>query len=127
MKTLARLVPVAVFAAVAALGLTACSGSAGGQEVIAPVIVDVATLNGSSVEVPLNSSVDITGDDKTYTDWSADIADESVVEFVPGKDDGSAQFNPGLTPKAEGSTDVTLTNSTSHKTVEFTVTVTPKR
>ena len=60
----------------------------------------------------------------TSPTWSAEIADPSVVSFTPGRDDGSATFNPGLTGLAEGSSEVTLTNSASGDTVALTVDVT---
>jgi len=90
------------------------------------VIVDLGDVDGTTVEVPEGGSVDLTGDDETYTDWTADIADPAVVEFVPGRDDGSAQFNPGLTAKSVGTTEVTLDNSESGDSVTFTVDVVPK-
>ena len=78
-----------------------------------------------TVEVPEGGSVDLTGDDETFTEWTADIADPEVVEFVPGREDGSAQFNPGLTAESVGSTEVTLENGESGDTVTFTVDVVP--
>ena len=74
------------------------------------MIVDLGDVEGTTVEVPEGGTIDLTGDDETYTAWTADIADPAVVEFVPGRDDGSAQFNPGLTAKSEGETEVTLDN-----------------
>jgi hypothetical protein len=93
--------------------------------VLPPIIVELADAEGTTVEVPLDNVVDlVTGDDEDVTAWTAKVSDESVVEFVPGKDDGSAQFNPGLTPLAEGTSDVVLSNSETDSTVSFTVTVT---
>ena len=130
---------LAAFAIVgaAALGLSACSSSnssdsgsspsssSESNSVLPPIIVELADADGTTVEVPLDNVVDlVTGDDENVTDWTAKISDESVVEFVPGKDDGSAQFNPGLKPLAEGTTDVVLSNSETDSTVSFTVTVT---
>jgi hypothetical protein len=130
---------LAAFAIVgaAALGLSACSSSTGGDSgssststpdsssALPPIIVELADAEGTTVEVPLDNVVDlVTGDDENVTAWTAKISDESVVEFVPGKDDGSAQFNPGLTPLAEGTSDVVLSNSETDSTVSFTVTVT---
>jgi hypothetical protein len=115
---------VAACALVAAsLALSGCSS--GGSSALPPVIVELDTLDGTTVEVTEGGSVDLTGDDETYTAWTADIADADVVEFVPGRDDGSAQFNPGLTATSAGETEVTLENSESGDTVTFTVQVTP--
>ncbi|WP_022887514.1 hypothetical protein [Glaciibacter superstes] len=118
-------------AAAALLSISACSsdssGSSSSAEALPPVIVEIDSLDGTTVEVPMGGAIDITGDDETFTDWSADISDPAIAEFTPGKDDGSAQFNPGITPLKEGTTDVTMSNSTTDDTVDFTVTVTPKK
>ncbi|MFE6253898.1 hypothetical protein [Agromyces sp. NPDC057865] len=123
-------VAVMLGVALGGFGLTGCTasgGSSGGDSsALPPVIVDLGDVDGTTVEVPEGGSVDLTGDDETYTDWTADIADPSVVEFVPGRDDGSAQFNPGLTAKSVGTTEVTLDNSESGDSVTFTVDVVPK-
>jgi hypothetical protein len=114
---------------VGGLALAGCSSSAGsdgGSSALPPVIVQLDEVDGTTVQVDEGGSIDLTGDDDTYTDWSAEIADPSVVEFVPGRDDGSAQFNPGLTAKSVGKTEVTLDNSSSGDTVTFTVEVVAK-
>lgn len=120
-----------LFAVGGMLGLSACSaggGSGGSPEssALPPVIVDLHDVDGTTVEVPEGGSIDLTGDDETFTEWTADIADPEVVEFVPGRDDGSAQFNPGLTATSVGTTEVTLDNSESGDSVTFTVDVVPK-
>lgn len=116
-----------LLAAAVGLGLTACSaGGSSGSSALPPVIVELDDVDGTTVEVTEGGSIDLTGDDETFTDWTADIADPEVVEFVPGSDDGSAQFNPGLTAKSVGTTEVTLDNSESGDSVTFTVDVVPK-
>ncbi|QEO14369.1 hypothetical protein FLP10_08015 [Agromyces intestinalis] len=121
----------AVFAAVGlgvGLALTGCSS--GGDEpsdtsenVLPPVMVQLDEVDGTTVEVPLDNVIVLQGDDETFTAWEADIADPSIAEFTPGKDDGSATFDPGITPRKVGSTEVTLDNSESGDTVSFTVEV----
>jgi hypothetical protein len=91
--------------------------------VLPPVVVDINTVDGTTVDVPAGGNVDLTGDKTTYTDWTAEIADPSVVAFTPGRNSGSASFNPGLHAEAPGTTEVTLTNSSSSKSVTFTVVV----
>ena len=118
-----------LMAAICTLGLAGCSAggdSSGGTSALPPVIVDLDEVDGTTVQVDEGGSIDLTGDDETYTEWSADIADPSVVEFEPGRDDGDAQFNPGLTAKAVGETEVTLDNASSGDTVTFTVEVVSK-
>jgi hypothetical protein len=110
------------------LGLAGCSagGSSADASALPPVIVSLDDVDGTTVEVAEGGSVDLTGDDETYMDWTADIADPEVVEFVPGRDDESARYNPGLTAESVGTTEVTLENSSSGDSVTFTVEVVPK-
>lgn len=118
-----------ILVAVGGLALAGCSsgGSPPGESsALPPVIVDLDEVDGTTVQVDEGGSIDLTGDDETFTEWSADIADPSIVEFVPGSDDGDAQFNPGLTAKSVGETEVTLDNASSGDTVTFTVEVVPK-
>lgn len=141
--SIARRGPQALaFAATAAfavvVSLAACGGTSGsatdpsstapsstaGAGQLPPVIVDLGEVDGTTVEVALGDSIDLVGDDEHYTTWTAEIADPAIVEFVPGRDDGSAQFNPGLTATAVGETEVTLSNSESGDEVAFTVVVT---
>lgn len=117
---------LALAGCVASSGTTASSASPSSDEVVAPVIVDLNDVDGTTVEVAVGNTVDLTGDDETYTEWMAEIGDEGVVEFIAGRDDGSAQFNPGLDALAPGETDVTLDNAETGKTVTFTVEVTGK-
>lgn len=96
----------------------------GGSSALPPIIADLSSIDSTTVEVPVGSTVDLTGGGDAVTDWTAEIADEAVASFVPGRDDGSATFNPGLDALAAGSTEVTMTNSSSGDTVTFTVNVT---
>ena len=137
--------PTAVLAGVlvasAGLGLAGCS-SAGrtaattppapssaspspSAQQLPPIMADLKTVDGTTVSVPLDNVIVLTGDTETYKSWTAKIEDPTVVSFTPGKDDGSAQFNPGLSPITTGTTTVTLDNSASGAHVTFTVTVTP--
>jgi hypothetical protein len=110
------------------LGLTGCSSAdTGGSSALPPVIVELDNIDGTTVEVPEGGSIDLTGDDETAIQWTADIDDPEVVEFVPGRDDGSAQFNPGLTATSVGQTEVTLENGETGDTVTFTVEVVPRQ
>jgi hypothetical protein len=114
--------------AIGVLALAGCasSGSSGDASALPPVIVDLAEVDGTTVEVTEGGTIDLTGDDETYAAWTADIDDPEVLGFVPGRDDGSAQFNPGLTATSVGETDVTLDNGETGDSVTFTVDVVPK-
>lgn len=117
------MLPLLLAVAAGALALAGCS--AGTDTLPAPVVVEIADIDGETIEVVDGNVIDLTGDDETYADWDADIEDPTIVEFTPGGDDGSAQFNPGLTALAVGSTAVTLENSETGETVAFTVEVVP--
>lgn len=138
-RSMAVLVAVAALAT-GALALTACSGGTApvssstsspsapsGAGALPPIVAGLGTVDGTTVQVPVGGTVDLTGDDKDFTHWTADIADPTIARFVPGKDDGSAQFNPGLDALAEGTTKVTMDNSASGAHVAFTVEVTAKK
>ncbi|MFM8528787.1 MAG: hypothetical protein ACKOD2_03760 [Ilumatobacteraceae bacterium] len=129
------LAPLVVLAGLAGLA-TGCSGdadkpeattttaevttTAGGSQVVAPIMVDLASAGGTTVTVPLGNVVILNSE--TPTAWTATIADPSIASFTAGGSDGSATFNPGLTPLGAGTTEVTVTDGTS--TVTFTLTVT---
>ena len=93
--------------------------------VVAPVVLRIADLDGSTVKVGLNQVVDLDTGSLPVTSYSATVADTTVATFTPGHKDGGAQFNPGLTPHKVGTTEVTLSNSNGGiQNVEFTLTVT---
>jgi hypothetical protein len=96
------------------------SSSGGGSQALPPVMVPTDGLDGSTVQVPLSNTLVIQAAEPTA--WTGTVADAGIAEFVPGSDDGSAVFNPGVRPKAVGSTQVTITDGTT--TITFTVEVT---
>ena len=103
---------------------TTTAAASGGSSVLPPIIADLNTIDGTTVDVKAGGSIDLTGDDTTYSDWTGEISDPKVAVFVPGKDEGGASFNPGVKALAPGEAEVKMTNSTSNKTVTFTVKVT---
>jgi len=107
-----------------ALSFIGCASSDGTGDALPPVIVDIDEIDGTTITVAEGNAIDLTGDDESYLDWTAEIADSTIVEFTPGKDDGSAQFNPGLSALKAGETEVTLDNSSSSESTTFTVKVT---
>ncbi|MBX3100586.1 MAG: hypothetical protein KF761_13540 [Salinibacterium sp.] len=120
---ISRLFATAAAASVLLIGLAGCGASG---PVVAPIVVSVGDLQGTTVEVPLNSTLVINTGDLAVDSYTAVIADTSVAEFVQGKVDGGATFNPGLTPRAVGATKVTLSNEAGGiQDVNFTMKVTP--
>lgn len=124
------LLPIAVLAGVATFGLTACSDDAKSTDttvapsdtaqLVGPVMADITSVDGTTVEVALGRVLVINAD--APTTWTAEVADPSVLTFDAGTSEGGAEFNPGFTPVKAGTTEVTMTDGTT--TVTFTVTVT---
>ncbi len=130
-KNLIRVGAVAAIAFAAVGGLTACSNaapapteSAVGSNVVSPIQIPVAEANGKTYDIPMNSMGYLNVAEATEGDWTASFSKSGVVEFTEGGTDGDATFVPGLTPVAEGTTEVTLTDSVTGETVTFTVNVT---
>jgi len=131
LTTIVRAAGLALVAGVA-LTASACTTPAADTEtsenaqVIAPIIIDAADLNGQTIEVGIDNvmvinTVDVTG-------WTAEFSDPSIAEFVPGSIEGDSSDplieNPGIAPLAIGETTVTMT-STDGVTATFTLIVTP--
>jgi len=110
-------------ALIVAASLTGCS-SASPSNVVAPITKSTDELQGSTVELPLNTVLNITTGSLAVDSYSATIADPSIASFVQGHTDGSATFNPGITPLKIGETTVTLKNSQGGiQDVKFTLDV----
>lgn len=118
--------PVALAAAALVLvGCSSGSSSGDGTQVIAPVVMDVNDLEGETVDLVVGQALDITTGSLAVDSYSGEVADTAVAEFVPGREDGSATYNPGVTAVGPGTTQVTLSNSDGGiQDVVFTVDVT---
>ena len=130
-KNLIRVGAVAAIAFAAVGGLAACSNaapapteSAVGSNVVSPIQIPVAEANGKTYDIPMNSTGYLNVAEDTEGDWTASFSKSGIVEFTEGGTDGDATFVPGLTPVAEGTTEVPLTDSVSGESVTFTVNVT---
>ena len=99
-----RLLAIAVLAG--ALALSACSG----QSVMAPIVKNVGDLQGDTIDLRVGQVLDIDTGDLDVDSYTATVSDTSIAEFVQGRDDGSAVFNPGITALAPGTTQVVLSN-----------------
>lgn len=104
------------------LALAGCSAQ---HPITAPVTVDVGTLQGTTVKVPLDSVLNINTGDLAVTSYSGTVSQPSIAEFVKGRKDQDTVFNPGLKPLSVGETKVTLSNSDGGiQDVTFTLDVT---
>ncbi len=97
------------------LGLTACaqsgsSPSGDSTDVIAPVTKDANDLQGATVELVVGQVLNINTGDLAVDSYTGTVADAKVAEFVPGHEDSSASFNPGVKALAAGSTEVEMVN-----------------
>lgn len=99
-------------AALLGMSLSACGArdaesATGSPQALPPVIAEVQELDGSTFEINPAQPLVVNAPDPTK--WTGEASDDSVAEFVPGEDDGSALFNPGFKAKGSGSTDATMT------------------
>ena len=118
-----RLLVIAALAASVA-GLTGCASTGGDAELPAPIIVTPQEAKGTTVEVQSDTTLVIKVDGDV-TAWTGESSDPHVVEFVPGKVEGGATFNPGFEPHGEGTSEVSITDGATGDTYDFTVTVAP--
>lgn len=95
-------------------GITACTSNGGsdgsgsdGGNVLPPQIVEVSDLDNGSFTITEEQPLVVNADDPT--EWTGDAMDKEVAEFVAGRDDGSAVFNPGFTAVGPGTTDASMT------------------
>lgn len=113
-------VGAAAVALASALALAGCATT----PVVAPVTVSANDLQGDTVKVALNQVLNITTGDLAVDSYTAEIADPSIAEFVQGRVEGSATFNPGFQPLKVGSTEVTMTNEQGGiQPLQFTIEV----
>lgn len=122
-------------AAVLAVTLAACSGGSStseseepiGGDIIAPVTMEANDLQGAEVDLVVGQVLNINTGDLAVDSYTGEVADPAVAEFTPGGSSGGAEFNPGVTALAPGSTEVTMTNAQGGiQPLEFTVVVSEK-
>jgi len=114
-----RMLAVALVAA-ATLALAACAPG----NVIAPVTMSANDLQGETVDLKVGQVLNINTGDLAVDSYEAEVSEPSVAEFVQGREDGDAIYNPGFTAKAEGTADVTMTNEQGGiQPLEFTIVV----
>ncbi|MDR6198646.1 hypothetical protein QE374_000555 [Microbacterium sp. SORGH_AS428] len=98
-----------------------------GGDIVAPVTMSAGELQGESVDLVVGQTLNIDTGDLAVDSYTGAVADGDVAEFVAGKDDGSATFNPGVRALAAGTTSVTMTNKDGGiQPLEFTVVVTAR-
>lgn len=87
--------------------------------------MDAGDLQGATVELVVGQVLNINTGDLAVDSYSGEVADPSVAEFVAGREDGGATYNPGVKALAVGSTEVVMSNSDGGiQDLTFTVDVT---
>ena len=109
-----------------AVALSACGAGSGEAtktgDVIAPITMNANDLQGADVDLVVGQVLNINTGDLAVESYTGEVSDPAVAEFVPGRTDGSAEFNPGVTALAEGTAEVTLVNAQGGiQPLEFTV------
>jgi hypothetical protein len=98
-----------------------------GGDIVAPVTMSAGDLQGASIDLVVGQTLNIDTGDLAVDSYTGTVADRAVAEFVAGRDDGSATFNPGVLAQAAGTTSVTMTNKDGGiQPLEFTVVVTAR-
>lgn len=115
--------PAAAVALSAALALGGCADNDQHTQLKAPELVTTDNLDGASVEVSSNRPLVIPVEDDHPERWTqGSVEDESVARFVPGKDSGPSDSNPGFEAVGKGTTSATLTDPDSGEVYTFTIT-----
>jgi len=128
-------------AAVLSVTLAGCAGSSDtapapdpsgneepiGGDIVAPISIDANDLQGATVDLIVGQALNINTGDLAVDSYTGEVADPSVAEFTAGKIDETAEFNPGVTALAVGTTEVTMTNEQGGiQPLQFTVVVSEK-
>jgi hypothetical protein len=103
----------------AATPTSTSSASPTGAQVIAPVFVAPGQTQAT---VTLGNVVVFNVEDPTKVMIATD--NPEILAVTPGRDDGSAVFNPGAEPLAPGTATVTLTNMDTGAVQTVSITVT---
>jgi hypothetical protein len=88
----------------------------------APIAIEVASIAGTRVDIPLGNSAYIVVADGSEADYQARITGTSV-SFTPGSVTDDLVMRPGLTTHTRGDSTVALTNTHDGTVTQFTVRV----
>lgn len=98
-----------------------------GGDVVAPVTMNVNQLQGATVSLVVGQVLNIDTGSLPLDSYQGEVANTSVASYINGYSNGGAQFSPGVTAVAPGTTAVTMTNSQGGiQPLTFTVVVTPR-
>jgi hypothetical protein len=115
-----RILSAASVFSVLAVCLAGCSST----PAVEPVTIAAQSLQGQTVELPLDSTLNITTGKASVTSYLGTIAKPSIAKFIRGSKTSSAEFDPSIKPLHLGITMVTLTTTNgSGQYVTFTLDV----
>lgn len=98
-----------------------------GGNIVAPVTKAANELQGTTVDLVVGQVLNIATGSLPVDSYRGEVADGVIARFTVGYNDGSAQFNPGVTALEPGATEVTMTNVQGGiEPVTFIVSVTPR-
>lgn len=96
-----------------------------GGEIIAPVTMSVNELQGEEIDLLVGQVLNINTDSLDVDSYTGQSSDTEVAEFVEGRKDDSAEFNPGVTAVSPGRAEITMVNAQAGiQPLSFTVNVT---
>src|SRR3546814_14119515 len=86
--------------------------------------MDANDLQGATVDLVVGQVLNINTGDLAVDSYRGTVADSSIAEFVQGREEASATFNPGVKALAEGTTEVEMVNDQGGiQPLQFTVQV----
>jgi hypothetical protein len=94
---------------IVALGIGLLAGCSANTPAVEPVSVSAEGLQGKTIDLPIDSTLNITTGHLAVTDYDGTLKDPSVARFIPGKKTSSAAFDPAIKPLRIGETMITLT------------------
>ena len=103
----ARSLAVSVGLGLLAVSLAGCSANTPAVE---PVTISAEALQGRTIDLPIDSTLNITTGQLKVTDYDGTVKNPAVARFIPGKKTSSAAFDPAIKPLRLGETMVTLTS-----------------
>ena len=94
-----------------------------GGNIVAPVVVDITSLNGTTQNIIAGQVLDINVTDEDPSVWSGVSSDPTVASVTEGSKTDMVTTNPGVNGVKAGNATVTFTNSFTKEVVTFTVVV----
>lgn len=99
-----------------------------GKDIVAPVVRTAGELADATVELVVGQVLSINTAGLAVASYRGAVENPKIAVFTAGHSDDSAEFNPGVTALAVGSTEVTLTNEQGGvEPFTFEVVVTAKK